>query len=106
MSRTTQNIIEIGRDLIETKRKVGRGNFLPWIEAYFGMSEMSATHFLDVAGTFKLNRILDLPATVLYALPPPQPAICRASHRPGNPLPPGGTPCSTPLPSRSGPALH
>ena len=38
MARTAQDIIEIGRDLIDQKESVGHGHFLEWIEAEFGLS--------------------------------------------------------------------
>jgi hypothetical protein len=33
LRRSAEDIIEIGRDLIEVKASIGNGNFLPWIEA-------------------------------------------------------------------------
>ncbi|MCW5697332.1 MAG: DUF3102 domain-containing protein [Bauldia sp.] len=74
MSRTAQDIIEIGRDLIEVKSRLGHGRFLGWIEAEFGMSDRAARNFMDVAdrfGSVKSETISDLTPTVLYALAAP-----------------------------------
>ena len=32
MSRTVQDIVEIGRELAKVQERIGHGNFLPWIE--------------------------------------------------------------------------
>ena len=81
ISRTAQDIIDIGRDLVAVKNILGHGNWLPWLEAEFGMTSMTAQRFIQVAeniGT-KTNTMLDLPPTVLYALAAPstsdEPAI-------------------------------
>lgn len=72
MSRTAQDIIEIGRDLIEVKAALGHGKFLGWIEAEFGMTDQSARRFMQVADRFgKSNMVLDLPPTALYELAAP-----------------------------------
>jgi hypothetical protein len=48
------------------------GNFLPWIEAEFGMHENTARNFMRVAEMFgKSTTVVDLPPTVLYALAAP-----------------------------------
>ena len=62
MSRTAHDIIEIGRDLIETKKALGHGNFLPWIEAEFGMGYASASNFMNVAEEFG-DRLLTVGAS-------------------------------------------
>lgn len=71
MSRTAEDIVEIGRDLIAVKKAVGHGNFLKWIDAEFGMAEQSARNFMNVADRFKSTTVGDLPPTVLYALAAP-----------------------------------
>lgn len=71
MSRTAADIIAIGNDLREVKAQIGHGNFLPWIEAEFSMSERSARRFMDCAESFKSATVADLPPTVLYALAAP-----------------------------------
>ncbi|MBF0093053.1 MAG: DUF3102 domain-containing protein [Alphaproteobacteria bacterium] len=49
MKRTAEDIIEIGRDLIAVKAKLAHGQFLPWIEAEFGMGDDTARNFMNVA---------------------------------------------------------
>lgn len=73
MARTADDIIEIGRDLIAVKEAIGHGNFLPWIEAEFGMSDQSAANFMNVAKRFggQNPNGLDFTPTVLYALAAP-----------------------------------
>lgn len=73
MSRTVQDIIEIGRDLIEVKRTIGHGNFLPWIETEFGMNVRTAQRFMDSAENIgsKYDSVSLLPPTILYALAAP-----------------------------------
>lgn len=68
MSRTAADIVAIGNDLREIKAQIGHGNFLPWIEAEFGMAERTARNFMSVADKFKSATVADLPPTVLYAL--------------------------------------
>jgi hypothetical protein len=53
--------------------RLGHGNFLPWIEAEFGMSEWTARNFMRVAEEFggKSGTVPDLPPTVLYQLAAP-----------------------------------
>jgi hypothetical protein len=50
MTRTAQDIVEIGRELIAVKDRVGHGNFLPWIEREFRMSEDTAARFMNASG--------------------------------------------------------
>ena len=73
MQLAAESIIEVGRELIEQKRLLGHGNFLPWIEAEFGMSGVSASRFMNVAEQFgsKSFTVKDLPPTALYALAAP-----------------------------------
>lgn len=78
MSRTAHDIIEIGRDLILTKEAVGYGNFLPWTEAEFTMSERAAQKFMSVAAQYegKSATVADLPLTILYELAFPSTPDC------------------------------
>jgi hypothetical protein len=73
LSRTAEDIIEIGRELIAVKDRVGHGNFLPWIDREFSMTEKSAERFMSVAKRFggKSDTVSKLPATVLYELAAP-----------------------------------
>lgn len=73
MSRTVEDIIEIGRDLIRVKDKIGHGGFLRWIETEFGMGQSSADRFIQTAKRFgdKLPTVGNLAPSVLYALASP-----------------------------------
>lgn len=73
MARTADDIVEIGRDLIAVKEAIGHGNFLPWIEAEFGMTDRTARNFMSVAETFgsKSEIVSDFTPTILYALAAP-----------------------------------
>lgn len=82
LRRSAEDIIDIGRDLIEQKASLGHGNFLPWIEAEFGMSDETARKMMRVAEVYgpKFQLGWDLPPpTVLYELAAPKtPAEVRA----------------------------
>lgn len=69
-----EDIIEIGRDLIAVKESLPHGAFLPWIEAEFGMSDMTAKRFMQVAKVYgaKSNMVFDLQPTALYELAAPK----------------------------------
>lgn len=71
--RIGQEIIEIGRDLILIKDRVGHGNFLPWLEAEFGWSERTAQNYIQSAQAFgeKSATVADLPPTIIYNLSAP-----------------------------------
>jgi hypothetical protein len=76
MSRTKQSIIEIGRELIAVKDRVGHGKFLPWIEREFGVTNKTAERFMSVAARFgdKFDIVSNLTLTVLYELAAPNTA--------------------------------
>jgi hypothetical protein len=61
ISRTTQDIIDIGRDLIEVKERVGHDKFLPWIEREFEMSEDTAQRFMSKVRHFNQPRSMRSP---------------------------------------------
>ena len=74
LTRTVENIIEIGRDLTLAKERLGHGNFLTWIDAEFGMSDQTARNFMNVGRRFaKSKTVWDLPMTqaALYLLAAP-----------------------------------
>jgi len=71
MARTASDIVEIGRDLLLVKERVGHGGFIRWIEAEFGMSDRSANRFMQVATRFKSATVADLKPSVVYALAEP-----------------------------------
>lgn len=99
MSRTGQDIIEIGRDLIATKEDLGHGNFLPWIEAEFGMSVDTAGRFMNVAKNLagQIPHSAEFEPSVLYALAAPsthetvREEVMRSVE--DGRLPTGGSPC-------------
>jgi hypothetical protein len=73
--RTVDQIIEIGRRLIECRKLVGHGAWLPWLEREFGWSDRTARNFMrayDLAGS-KLEKFSDLslPVSALYLLAAP-----------------------------------
>lgn len=61
---------------------LGHVNFLPWIEAEFGMSEQTARDMMHVAEQFGSNpkRVLDLTPKALYLLAAPYGCL---AHYPG-----------------------
>lgn len=77
MRRTAEDIVEIGRDLTTTKASIGHGNFLPWIQAEFGMHERTAQRFMQVAEALKgkYDTVSYLEPTALYALANPKTPI-------------------------------
>lgn len=70
MGKAAASIIEIGERLIEVKKALPHGQFLPWLEAEFKWTEMTATKMMQVAKTFKSKQYLDLPigTSALYLL--------------------------------------
>ena len=77
LRRSTEDIIEIGLDLLKVKKAIGHGNFLPWIEAEFGMSRQTADNFVHVAEIYgtKLPIVGNLSPTALYELAAPKTPI-------------------------------
>ncbi len=73
MKRTVEDIIEIGRDLIAAKERIGHGGFGDWLEAEFDMSDSAATKFMQSAERFggKNVNFTNLPTSVLYLLAAP-----------------------------------
>jgi hypothetical protein len=69
------NILEIGRRLIEVKKLLGHGNFLPWVEAEFQWSAKTAENYMRAAEAFgdKFETVSNLPITItaLYELSAP-----------------------------------
>jgi hypothetical protein len=69
-------IIEIGRELIAAKAKVGHGEWLPWLKDEFDWGETTAWKYMQVAKAFKSSlgedfTGLTIDATALYALSAP-----------------------------------
>jgi hypothetical protein len=73
ISRTVKDVIEIGRELIAVKERLGHGNFLAWIDREFGMNAKSAERFISVAQQFgdKFDSVSSLSLTALYELAAP-----------------------------------
>lgn len=73
MQLAAESIIEVGRELIDQKKALGHGNFLPWIEAEFGMSDETARKWMLAASELggKFQPGWNLPITALYALAAP-----------------------------------
>ncbi len=74
LTRTVENIIDIGGDLTLAKKRLGHGHFLAWIDTEFRMSDQTARNFMNVAKRFsKSKTVLDLPMTqaALYVLAAP-----------------------------------
>jgi Protein of unknown function (DUF3102) len=73
MTRTAQDIVEIGCELIAVKERVGHGNFLPWIEREFAMSYDMAARFMNVARNMamQISQGAKFQQAVLYELASP-----------------------------------
>jgi hypothetical protein len=72
--RAVQDIIEIGRRLIDAKQIAGHGGWLPWLEREFGWSDNTAERFVQVAkkvAKFPNLGDLDVPVSGLYLLASP-----------------------------------
>jgi hypothetical protein len=72
--RALDDIIEIGRRLIEAKEIAGHGNWLPWLEREFGWTTDTAQNFMSVASATSKNGNfpnLNVPISGLYLLAAP-----------------------------------
>ncbi|WP_166525102.1 DUF3102 domain-containing protein [Caproicibacter fermentans] len=68
-AQTAQNIIEIGKRLIEAKQQLPHGEWLPWLRDQIQFSEVSAQRFMRIAQEFSnTSTVTDLPYTKLLAL--------------------------------------
>ena len=70
MAKTVQNIIEIGRDLVDVKEKLNHGDFQHWVRSELGISTRMAQIFMNVADRLggKSEIISHLQPTAVYAL--------------------------------------
>jgi len=76
MKRSTEDLIQIGTNLIEAKKLCEHGEWLPWLEREFtdeyALTHRSAQHYMNVAQKFgdKCETVSYLPiaATALYML--------------------------------------
>jgi hypothetical protein len=74
LKRETTSIIEVGALLVEAKKQVMHGEWLPWLENEFSLSERSAQRYLLVgrfAAKYDSLSDLNLTAEALYALSSP-----------------------------------
>lgn len=72
MRRTAQDIIEIGRRLIEVKARLGHGQFGAWLATEFEWSQDTATRFMNVAARFSnIPQIAEFAPSALYLLAAP-----------------------------------
>lgn len=71
--RCAETIIEIGKRLSGVKEILPHGSWLPWLEAEFGWSSVSAWRFMQVYEKFKSYNLKDLSMSseVLYLLAAP-----------------------------------
>jgi hypothetical protein len=72
--RVGRDVIEIGRRLVDAKRRLGHGRFLCWIAREFGWTERTAERFMSVhalAGKFDNLSDLEVPISALYLLAAP-----------------------------------
>lgn len=73
MKRASEDIVEIGRDLIEVKKVLPHGQFGHWLQAEFEMTDRTAQNFIRVAEKFgnKNEIIAFFNPTILYELSAP-----------------------------------
>jgi hypothetical protein len=74
--QTVDGIIEIGRRLVEAKKIVGHGAWLPWLEREFGWSDRTARNFINVHEMVRERKLetvsnLKIPLKSLYLLAAP-----------------------------------
>lgn len=77
---------QIGRDLKAVKSKLHHGQWLPWLEAEFGMSDDTARNFINVAERFgeQIPNNSGFGSRILYLLAAPSTpdaAIAEATKR-------------------------
>ncbi|MBD2606591.1 DUF3102 domain-containing protein [Scytonema hofmannii FACHB-248] len=73
MRRNAQDIIDIGRKLIEVKQCLGHGSFINWLKSEFHWSISTATKFMQVWEQFKFVNFtnLNITASALYLIAAP-----------------------------------
>ncbi|HXH79550.1 DUF3102 domain-containing protein [Nocardioides sp.] len=71
-TRSSTDIVDIGKRLILVKQRVGRGAWLPWLNAEFGWSDETANRFMRVATTFgEIPQLVGFGPSALYLLASP-----------------------------------
>lgn len=73
LKRASQDIFDSGRELISIKDKLPHGEWGPWLETEFGLSERMAHNWMNVARRLdvKSSKFAELPVSVLYLLASP-----------------------------------
>jgi hypothetical protein len=68
--RSAQDVIKIGRKLIQVKEQIGHGHFRNWLKIEFDWSVRTAARFMQVATKFKCADLahLNIAASALYLL--------------------------------------
>ena len=67
--QTSQNIIEIGKTLIEVKENIGHGNFGSYLEKQVEFSHYTANRFMKIASEFSNSTAMcNLNSTKLFLL--------------------------------------
>jgi hypothetical protein len=72
--RASSDIVEIGRTLIESKKLVGHGNWLSWLEREFQWTDDTALNYMRVHDLVKNRNFRDLsniPLSGLFLLAAP-----------------------------------
>lgn len=71
--RTVVAILEMGRDLLAVKARLGHGRFGQWLDAEFGGVARTAQNYMRAAQTFadKSEIVSHLPPATVYALAAP-----------------------------------
>ena len=72
--RAAQAVVEIGRDLLEAKARVGHGKFLEWLKGCFPWSQATAQRMMQVAENLKfvkLTNLENIQTAALYLLAQP-----------------------------------
>lgn len=67
-SQTAQNLIEIGKRLLEAKNQVPHGQWIEWLKSKVGFTERSAQKFMQIASDSNTNSISHLGVTKVFDL--------------------------------------
>lgn len=73
VKQSLENIIEVGKRLIEVKDLLAHGEWMDWLDAEFGWSERTALNYMRVSREFKIENIsnLQIANSALYLLAQP-----------------------------------
>lgn len=71
--QSVENVLAIGRNLIQVKERLAHGQWLNWLVAEFDWTDRTALNFMNVAQQFKSEKLSDLniAASALYVLAAP-----------------------------------